>query len=229
MARPKKQVEPIEEEVVVDAQPEVVFAKPEPIIIIPEGIESFEVMMMKKKLMNEFEEAKELLKKKEEELEEKEKKLNASLVEDVIEVTDLHLTNIEESLNAEPIETLSVSSEEGLSFEVFDSGAYIETVSNNSEKLFYYLEQNRKQLDGWIDELSQVPSDPNDLIFINFGTQQRIYRTYDQYFTQNGYAPKPPVLNSWMEYYKRIHNPITEEEIAVELKGQLRYSFNPIK
>jgi len=224
MARPKKQVEPIEEEALVEAQSEFVFAKPEPIIIVPEPIESLEVMMMKKKLLDEFEEAKALLKKKEEELDEKEKRLNASLEEDVVEVV-----HIEESLNEEPIENLSVSSEEGLSFEVLDSGVYIETVSNNSEKLFYYLEQNRKQLDEWVDELSQVPSDPNDLIFINFGQQQRVYRTYDQYFTQNGYAPKPPVINSWMEYYKRIHNPITEEEIAVELKGQLRYSFNPIK
>ena len=220
MARPKKQVEPIVEESLVDAQSELVFAKPEPIIIIPEPIESLEVMMMKKKLLDEFEEAKALLKKKEEELDEKEKRLNASLVENFSD---------EETVSEKLEENLSVSSEEGLSFEVLDLGVYTETVLNNSEKLFYYLEQNRKQLDEWIDELSQVPSDPNDLIFINFGPQQRVYRTYDQYFTQNGYAPKPPVINSWMEYYKRIHNPITEEEIAVELKGQLRYSFNPIK
>lgn len=220
MARPKKQVEPIVEESLVDAQSELVFAKPEPIIIIPEPIESLEVMMMKKKLLDEFEEAKALLKKKEEELDEKEKRLNASLEENISD---------EETASEKLEENLSVSSEEGLSFEVLDLGVYTETVLNNSEKLFYYLEQNRKQLDEWIDELSQVPSDPNDLIFINFGPQQRVYRTYDQYFTQNGYAPKPPVINSWMEYYKRIHNPITEEEIAVELKGQLRYSFNPIK
>lgn len=220
MARPKKQVEPIVEESLVDAQSELVFAKPEPIIIIPEPIESLEVMMMKKKLLDEFEEAKALLKKKEEELDEKEKRLNASFEENISD---------EETVSEKLEENLSVSSEEGLSFEVLDLGVYTETVLNNSEKLFYYLEQNRKQLDEWIDELSQVPSDPNDLIFINFGPQQRVYRTYDQYFTQNGYAPKPPVINSWMEYYKRIHNPITEEEIAVELKGQLRYSFNPIK
>lgn len=220
MARPKKQVEPIVEDSLVDAQSELVFAKPEPIIIIPEPIESLEVMMMKKKLLDEFEEAKALLKKKEEELDEKEKRLNASFEENISD---------EETVSEKLEENLSVSSEEGLSFEVLDLGVYTETVLNNSEKLFYYLEQNRKQLDEWIDELSQVPSDPNDLIFINFGPQQRVYRTYDQYFTQNGYAPKPPVINSWMEYYKRIHNPITEEEIAVELKGQLRYSFNPIK
>jgi hypothetical protein len=29
--------------------------------------------------------------------------------------------------------------------------------------------------------------------------------------------------------WQSIHNPITEEEIAVELNGKLRYSFNPIK
>lgn len=220
MARPKNQVEPNVEEVVVDTKTKVVFAKPEPIIIIPEPIESLEIMMMKKRLLEEFEQAKALLKKKEEELDEKEKKLNASLIEG---------STVKETAGQELIEKLSVSSEEGLNFEVFDSMAYLETVPNNSEKLFYYLEQNRKQLNEWIDELNQVPSDPNDLIFINFGVQQRIYRAYDQYFTQNGYAPRPPDINSWMEYYKKIHNPITDEEIAVELKGKLRYSFNPIK
>lgn len=214
MASSKKQVEPNVEKAVVDKQTEVVFVKPEPIIIFPQPIESLEIVMMKKRLMEEFEEAKALLKKKEEELDEKEKKLNLSVEETFIE---------------KPIENLSVSSEEGLSFEVFDTGVYFETVSNNSEQLFYYLDQNRKQLTKWIDELNQVPSDPNDLIFINFGPQQRIYKAYDQYFTQNGYAPRLPEINSWMKYYKKIHNPITDEEIAVELKGKLRYSFNPIK
>jgi len=220
MASPKKQVESNVEKEAVDKQTEFEFVKPEPIIIIPQPIESLEIVMMKKRLMEEFEEAKASLKKKEEELKEKEKKLNLS-VEEVV--------SVEETFIEKPIENLSVSSQESLSFEVFDTGVYIETVSNNSEQLFYYLDQNRKQLDKWIDELNQVPSDPNDLIFINFGPQQRIYKAYDQYFTQNGYAPRPPKINSWMEYYKKIHNPITDEEIAVELKGKLRYSFNPTK
>jgi hypothetical protein len=224
MARPKKQVEPIVEETAVDVQPEVTFAKPEPIIIIPEPIESIEVVMLKKKLLDEFEEAKALLKKKENELAEKEKMLNSLATEEI---------SVEEPAVEEVIEDVAENNleavDEGFSFEVFDSGVYVETVSNNSEKLLNYLESNRKQLDEWIEELSQVPSDPNDLIFINFGAQQRIYRTYDQYFTQNGYAPRPPAIKSWMEYYKRLHNPITDEEIAVELKGKLRYSFNPIK
>lgn len=219
MARPKKQVEPIVEEELVDVQSEVTFAKPEPIIIIPEPIESLEVMMMKKRLLDEFEEAKALLKKKEQELEEKEKQLNALSLKETQQ----------EDLVTEDVDSVSENDDASLNFEVFDSGQYLETVANNSEKLLNYLELNRKQLDEWIHELSQIPSDPNDLVFINFGPQQRIYRTYEQYFTQNGYAPRPPVIESWMQYYKKIHNPITAEEIAVELKGKLRYSFNPIK
>ncbi len=225
MARPKKQVEPIVEETAADVQPEVTFAKPEPIIIIPEPIESLEVIMYKKKLLDEFEEAKALLKKKEEELAEKEKMLNSLATDEVTQ----EFPQEEPVAEEEVIEINPKEVDEGLSFEVFDLGVYVETVSNNSEKLLNYLDSNRKQLDDWIEELNQVPSDPNDLIFINFGPQQRIYRTYDQYFTQNGYAPRPPAIKSWMEYYKRLHNPITDEEIAVELKGKLRYSFNPIK
>ena len=55
------------------------------------------------------------------------------------------------------------------------------------------------------------------------------YTSYNAYFTQNGFAPKEPNIKSWMEYYLNIHNPITPEEIAIELKGSLQYSFIPIK
>ena len=220
MARPKKQVEPVVENLETNTVEEQTFAKPEPIIIIPEPIESLEVVLMKKRLLDEFEEAKALLKKKEEELAEKEQRLE-QLSKKETEDT------VTEVMSEEEVSVSNV--DETLSFEVFEDGEYIETVLSNSENLHHYLELNRKQLDEWIEELSQVPTDPNDLIFINFGEQQRIYRTYDQYFTQNGYAPREPRIKSWMEYYKKIHNPITEEEIAVELKGKLRYSFNPIK
>lgn len=221
MARPKKQVEPVVENLETDVVEEQTFAKPEPIIIIPEPIESLEVVMMKKRLLDEFEEAKALLKKKEQELALKEKEL-AQLSKR--EAQDLATEEISE--NSFDDES---TKEDLLSFEVYEDGVLVDTVANDSEQLHNYLELNRKQLDEWIVELSQVPSDPNDLIFINFGNQQRIYRSYEQYFTQNGYAPREPQIKSWMEYYKKIHNPITEEEIAVELKGRLRYSFNPVK
>ena len=219
MARPKKQVEPVVENSETPVVEEQTFAKPDPIIIIPEPIESLEIMMMKKRLLDEFEEAKAELKKKEEELAEKER--NLEILSSNTKTTNESRITVQEE-TAEQLE-------DNLSFEVFDNQEYVETVANNSDKLHHYLELNRKQLDEWIEELSQIPSDPNDLIFINFGHQQRIYRSYDQYFTQNGYAPREPRIKSWMEYYKKIHNPITEEEIAVELKGKLRYSFNPIK
>jgi hypothetical protein len=114
-------------------------------------------------------------------------------------------------------------------FGVYSNGEYIETVDDQSTDLFAYLELNRAELDSRIHELWQTPNDPNDLIFFNFGQQRMNYNSYYAYFNQNGFAPIEPNIKSWMEYYLNLHNPITPEEIAIQLKGPLQYSFIPIK
>ena len=114
-------------------------------------------------------------------------------------------------------------------FEVYSNGEYVETVDENSSELRNYLDLNRLELDNRIHELWQTPNDPNDLIFFNFGIQQMNYNSYAAYFNVNGFAPVEPKIKSWMEYYLRIHNPVTPEEIAIQLKGSLQYSFIPIK
>ena len=114
-------------------------------------------------------------------------------------------------------------------FNVHKNEEFIETVDDNSEELEKYLELNKKELNERIEDLWQVPKDPNDLIFFNFGEQKMIYRTYDSYFTINGFAPVEPKITSWMQYYLKKHYPITPEEVAILLKGSLQYSFIPIK
>ena len=114
-------------------------------------------------------------------------------------------------------------------FEIYLNGEYVETVDDESAELLQYLELNRSELDSRIQELWQTPDDPNDLIFFNFGEQKMNYNSYNAYFNVNGFAPIEPKIKSWMEYYLNKHNPITEEEVAILLKGSLQYSFIPIK
>ena len=114
-------------------------------------------------------------------------------------------------------------------FEIYSHGQHIDTVEDESPELIKYLEFNRNELNQRIEELWQTPSDPNDLIFFNFGEQKINYNSYYAYFNVNGFAPVEPTIKSWMEYYLNKHNPITPEEVAIQLKGPLQYSFIPIK
>ena len=129
-----------------------------------------------------------------------------------------------EQIAKEPIEEEVVSK-----FEIHCDGQHIETVEDKSPELIKYLDLNRAELDERIQELWQTPTDPNDLIFFNFGEQKLIYNSYNSYFNLNGFAPVEPKVKSWMEYYLKKHNPITEEEVVIQLKGPLQYSFIPIK
>ena len=123
----------------------------------------------------------------------------------------------------------SISDQQFTKFAVYSHQEYVTTVDDESAELLSFLEFNRAELDSRINELWQTPSDPNDLIFFNFGEQKMIYNSYNAYFNVNGFAPVEPSIKSWMEYYLNKHNPITPEEVAIQLKGPLQYSFIPIK
>jgi hypothetical protein len=164
------------------------------------------------------------------------------VIEDVKPPTQILVPfHIQKTLDNEDIQERSAAEENNVilenneielqknKFEIYSNGEYVETVEEGSSELLAYLDSNRKELDKRIEELWQNPSDPNDLIFFNFGEQKMIYKTYNSYFSLNGFAPVEPKIKSWMEYYLRKHNPITEEEIVIQLKGPLQYSFIPIK
>jgi hypothetical protein len=147
------------------------------------------------------------------------------VIKKMVDTEDLEQTNNDIEVEQESILPENVNTK----FSIYSHGEYVETVDDNSPELNKYLELNRLELDNRINELWQSPSDPNDLIFFNFGQQKMNYNSYNSYFTQNGFAPKEPIIKSWMEYYLNVHNPITPEEIAIQLKGSLQYSFIPIK
>jgi hypothetical protein len=143
--------------------------------------------------------------------------------EDLPPVQDQEEVEIQQEAEMQP-EAVSFTQ-----FQIYLNGEYVETVDDASAELLKYLELNRAELDARIQELWETPSDPNDLIFFNFGEQKMNYNSYNAYFNVNGFAPIEPRIKSWMEYYLNKHNPITPEEIAIQLKGALQYSFIPIK
>lgn len=110
-------------------------------------------------------------------------------------------------------------------YSVYLNGEFIETISENSEKLDKYLLENKKQLETYIHELNENIEDSNLLIFFHEGKQDRNYLTFDAYYAQNGLAPKVKTINSWMQFYKTKYPLMTEEEIAIKVKGNLKYSF----
>ena len=114
-----------------------------------------------------------------------------------------------------------------LLFDVFCKGEFVESCLDGSQKLESYLKKNEDQLQSWIDELSQPTNVEEDLALFNIPDNGMVYKSLRQYYSQNGLAPKPPRVVDWMTYYMRKHSPITPEEIAVLVKGDLDFSFIP--
>ena len=114
-----------------------------------------------------------------------------------------------------------------LQYDVYGDGVLVETVYDESDRLLFYLDQNKAQLQSWIDELSAPTNNEEDLALFNTPDNGFVYKSLRQYFAQNGLAPVAPKITDWMQYYLRKHNPITKEEIAILVKGNLKYSFVP--
>jgi hypothetical protein len=112
-------------------------------------------------------------------------------------------------------------------YNVYEGETLIDTVKDQSPELIKYLESNHNQLLEGIEKLRQETSNEEDLALFNIPfTDNRVYTSLKQYYLQNGLAPKPPRITSWMHYYLLKHPMMTEEEIAIEVFGPLRYSFD---
>ena len=112
-------------------------------------------------------------------------------------------------------------------YKVYEGETLIDTVKDQSPELMKYLESNHNQLLEGIEKLRQETSNEEDLALFNIPfTDNRVYKSLKQYYLQNGLAPKPPRITSWMQYYLLKHPMMTEEEIAIEVFGPLKYSFD---
>lgn len=120
-----------------------------------------------------------------------------------------------------------VDDEPKLHFSVFCKGEKVDDCLDGSVELESYLLKNEEQISSWIDELSQPTTNEEDLALFNTPDNGMVYKSLAQFYSQNGLAPKPPKIVDWMTYYMRKHSPITPQEIAVLVKGDLDYSFVP--
>ena len=109
---------------------------------------------------------------------------------------------------------------------VFLNQEYLEQIEEGSDKLEFYLDQNKSVLDSWIADLKKECTNPNDLIFFHEGPQKRSFMSFQAFYSQNGLAPKQQILFSWMDYYKSKNPNLSEEEIALNINGNLPYSFS---
>lgn len=112
-------------------------------------------------------------------------------------------------------------------YNVFEGENLIATVEDGSPELLSFLETNHNQLLAGIEKLRQQTDNEEDLALFNIPlSDNRVYKSLKQYYLQNGLAPKPPRITSWMHYYLLKHPMMTEEEIAIEVFGPLKYSFS---
>lgn len=134
---------------------------------------------------------------------------------------------VEEQLAEAPVIIEENSSEQRLFFHVYESGVHVDSCPDGSDELENYLIKNEEQINSWIEELSRPTDNQEDLALFNTPDNGIIYKSLAQYYAQNGFAPQPPKIVDWMTYYMKKHYPITPQEIAVLVKGDLNYSFVP--
>jgi hypothetical protein len=129
----------------------------------------------------------------------------------------------------EEVVTEIVEPVELMAYKVFLKGEYICAVKDESEELMFFLEQNKIQLDSWVDELRAPITDQQLLFSINYPDVKQPYNSIAQYQAQNGFAPTPPKITNLLDYHKQQKNLSFDEEVAVVVMGDLDYSFVPVK
>jgi hypothetical protein len=152
--------------------------------------------------------------------------LNESEVVELVEEV-LVEQSIEEP--AEEVVIDHVEPVELMAYKVFLNGEYICAVKDESEELVFFLEQNKAQLDLWVEELRAPITDQKLLFTINYPDVKQPYNSISHYQAQNGFAPTPPKITNLLDYHKQQKNLSFDEEVAVAVMGDLDYSFVPAK
>ena len=112
---------------------------------------------------------------------------------------------------------------------VYDRGDLIFVTDSESEQIDAFLADNKSELEAWIVDLASEVTNEQDIIFMNCPPNTQNYSSYSQYLAQQGLAPSPPKYKSWLDYYRNAYNGMSDEEIAIKVFGNLRYSFSPVK
>ena len=146
-----------------------------------------------------------------------------SIVEEKIEETEIEELAVEE----EPDLLVESLIDNGQLFGVFDNGNLVAAVYQSSPTLDELLEYNKKQLDTRLNFLHEIITDEAEVCKMNISGATK-YSSWRQYRIQNGLSIVEPPITKRIQYYQKQYQNLTEEEIAIRVYGNLRYSFTPI-
>ncbi len=143
-----------------------------------------------------------------------------NIVEELVEqIEEISLTLEKKSTTEEVVQAKEM-------WNVYLGTEVVAVVEDESPELFKFLDENHQQLLENIEKLKQVTDNDEDLAVMNLQfTGNKKYTSLRQYYLQNGLAPRTPAITSWMQYYLQSYPMKTEEEIAIEVFGPLKFSF----
>lgn len=143
-----------------------------------------------------------------------------NIVEELVEQIEEINTSLEKKTTTE--ETVQPKE----MWNVYLGTEVVAVVEDESADLIKYLNENHQQLLANIEKLKEVTDNDEDLAVMNLQfTGNKKYTSLKQYYLQNGLAPRTPAITSWMQYYLQKYPMMTEEEIAIEVFGPLKFSF----
>lgn len=145
-----------------------------------------------------------------------------SIVEEKIERIEIEELAVEE---ADPLVESLIDN--GQLFGVFDNGNLVSAVYQSSPTLDELLEYNKKQLETRLNFLHEIITDEAEVCKMNISGATK-YSSWRQYRIQNGLSIVEPPITKRIQYYQKQYQNLTEEEIAIRVYGNLRYSFTPI-
>ena len=143
-----------------------------------------------------------------------------NIVEELVEqIEEISITLEKKSTTEEVVQAKEM-------WNVYLGTDVVAVVEDGSTELLRFLDMNHQQLLENIEKLKETTDDDEDLAVMNLQyTGNKKYTSLRQYYLQNGLAPKTPAINSWMQYYLLRYPVMTEEEIAIEVFGPLKFSF----
>jgi len=156
------------------------------------------------------------------------RKVTEEIVVDSIVDEKTESVEIEElSVEREPDPLVESLIDNGQLFGVFDNGNLVAAVYQSSPILDELLEYNKKQLDTRLNFLHEIVTDEAEVCKMNISGPTK-YSSWRQYRIQNGLSIVEPPITKRIQYYQKQYQSLTEEEIAIRVYGNLRYSFTPI-
>jgi hypothetical protein len=156
------------------------------------------------------------------------RKVTEEIVVDSIVDEKIESVKIEElSVEREPDPLVESLIDNGQLFGVFDNGNLVAAVYQSSPILDELLEYNKKQLDTRLNFLHEIVTDEAEVCKMNISGPTK-YSSWRQYRIQNGLSIVEPPITKRIQYYQKQYQNLTEEEIAIRVYGNLRYSFTPI-